>query len=128
MLRSPDGYVSRCLLDNWGGFVPFVEITAPEKFQDEADAFGDYRVHPSLLLRCQSKGPGRFEADCLGAGLVVGPEPIARIVVTDVTGAEQEIPVADGWVAFAGTLAPGELHFTVYAADGTVLADYDEEG
>ncbi len=62
MLRSPDGYVSRCQLDSWylndrgaidndklfadrdGGFVPFVEITAPEKFQDEAEAFGDYRV------------------------------------------------------------------------------------
>ena len=146
MLRGPGGYVSRCLLDGWaldehgavdndkvyadphGGFVPFVEITAPEKFQDEAGAFGDYRVHPSLLLRCQSKGPGQVEADCLGAGLVAGPQPIARIVVTDVTGTEHEIPVVDGWVAFAGTLAPGQLHFTVYAADGSVLAEYDENG
>ena len=70
-----------------------------------------------------------MEADCLGAGLVAGPQPIARIVVTDVTGTEHEIPVVDGWVAFAGTLAfsPGQLHFTVYAADGTVLAEYDEE-
>jgi hypothetical protein len=23
--------------------------------------------------------------------------------------------------------SPGELHFTVYAADGTVLAEYDED-
>ena len=152
MLRSPDGYMSRCQLDSWyldvrgavdndklfadldGGFVPFVEITAPEKFQGEAEAFGDYRTDPSLVLRCQSKGPGQFEADCLGAGFVSGPEPIARIVVTDVTGAEHEIPVVDGWIAFAGTVvnradsrhSPGELHATVYAADGTVLAEYDE--
>ena len=121
MLRSPDGYVSRCQLDKrylddrgavdndkafadpGGGFIPFVEITAPEKFRDEADAFGDYRIQPSLLLRCQSKGPGQFEADCLGAGFVSGPEPIARIVVTDVTGAEHEIPVVEG-CAFAGTV------------------------
>jgi hypothetical protein len=153
MLGSPDGYVARCQLDSRylddrgavdndkvfgdpdGGFVPFVEITAPEKFQDEAEAFGDYRVHPSLLLRCQRNGPGQWEADCLGAGFVSGPEPIARIVVTDVTGAEHEIPVVDGWLAFAGTVvnnadspnSPGELHFTVSAADGTVLAEYDED-
>ena len=153
LLRSPDGYISRCQLDSWylddrgavdndklfadpdGGFVPFVEITTPEKFQDEADAFGDYRTQPSLLLRCQSKAPGQWESDCLGAGLVSGPEPIARIVVTDVTGAEHEIPVVDGWLAFAGTVinqadsrqSPGGLHFTVYAADGTVLAEYDED-
>ena len=153
MLRSPDGYMSRCQLDSWylndrgavdndklfadpdGGFIPFVEITAPEKFQDEAEAFGDYRIQPSLLLRCQRKAPGQWEADCLGAGFVSGPEPIARIVVTDVTGAEHEIPVVDGWLAFAGTVinhadsrhSPGELHFTVYAADGTVLAEYDED-
>ena len=153
LLRSPDGYVSRCQLDSWylddrgavdndkvfadpdGGFVPFVEITAPEKFQDEAEAFGDYRVPPSLLLRCQLQGPGQWEAHCLGAGFVSGPEPIARIVITDVTGAEHEVPVVDGWVAFAGTVinhadsrnAPGELHLTVYAADGTVLAGYDED-
>ena len=75
MLRSPDGYMSRCQLDSWylndrgavdndklfadldGGFIPFVEITAPEKFQDEAEAFGDYRIQPSLLLRCQQQGP-----------------------------------------------------------------------
>ena len=152
MLRSPDGYMSRCQLDSWylddrgavdndkvfadpdGGFVPFVEITAPEKFQDEADAFGDYRIQPSLLLRCQRKAPGQLEADCLGAGFVSGPEPIARIVVTDVTGTGQEIPVVDGWLAFAGTVvnqadsrrSPGALHFTVYAVDGTVLAEYDE--
>jgi hypothetical protein len=152
LLRSPDGYMSRCQLDSWylddrgatdiarvfadprGGFIPFVEITAQEKFQEEADAFGDYQVHPSLLLRCQSKGPGQFEADCLGAGYVSGPEPVARIVVTDVTGAEHEIPVVDGWIAFAGTVVneadspqtPGELHFTVYGADGTVLAENDE--
>jgi len=152
MLRSPDGYVSRCQLDSWylddrgavdndklfadprGGFVPFVEITAPEKFQDEAEAFGAYRIQPSLLLGCQRQGPDQSEADCLGAGLVSGPDPIARVVVTDVSGAEHEIPVVDGWLAFAGTVAnhadgpqaPGELHFTVYAADGTVLAQYDE--
>ncbi len=152
LLRSPDGYISRCQLDSWylndrgavdndkvfadpdGGFIPFVEITTPEKFQDEADAFGDYRIQPSLLLRCQHKGPGQWEADCLGAGFVSGPEPIARIVVTDVTGTEHEIPVVDGWLAFAGTVvnhadnrnSPGELHFTVYGADGTVLAEYDE--
>ena len=87
-----------------GGFVPFVEITTPEKFQDEAEAFGDYRIHPSLLLRCQRQGPGQYESGCLGAGFVSGPEPIARIVVTDVTGAEHEIPVVDGWLAFAGTV------------------------
>jgi hypothetical protein len=91
MLRSPDGYVSRCQLDSWylddrgavdndalfddpdGGFVPFVEITAPEKFEDEAEAFGTYRVQPSLLLRCQRGGPGQWESDCLGAGFVSGP-------------------------------------------------------
>ena len=56
-------------------------------------------------------------------------------MVTDVTGAEHEIPVVDGWLAFAGTVinhadspqGPGGLHFTVYAADGTVLAEYDED-
>ena len=58
---------------------------------------------------------------------MAGPQPFARIVVTDVTGTEYESPVADGWVAFAATLAPGELHVTVYAADGTVLAVYDED-
>ena len=122
LLRSPDGYISRCLLDSWylndrgavdndkvfadpdGGFIPFVEITAPEKFQDEAEAFGDYRIQPSFVLGCQRQGPGQWEADCLGAGFVSGPEPIARIVVTDVTGAEHEIPVVDGWLAFAGTV------------------------
>ena len=153
MLRSPDGYVSRCQLDSWylnergavdndkvfadpdGGFVPFVEITAPEKFQGEAEAFGDYQIQPSLLLRCQRKAPGQWEADCLGAGFVSGPEPISRIVVTDVTGAEHEIPAVDGWLAFAGTVinhadnpsSPGELHFTVYGAEGLVLAEYDED-
>ena len=81
-----------------------MEITAPEKFQAEAEAFGAYRIQPSLMLRCQRNGPGQFEADCLGAGLVSGPEPIERIVVTDVTGAEHEIPVVDGWLAFAGTV------------------------
>ena len=153
LLRSPDGYMSRCQLDSWylndrgavdndtlfadpdGGFVPFVEITTPEKFQAEAEAFGDYQIQSSLLLRCQHEGPGQWEADCLGAGFVSGPEPVARIVVTDVTGAEHEVPVVDGWLAFAGTVinhadsrrSPGELHFTVYAADGTVLAEYDED-
>jgi hypothetical protein len=153
MLRSPDGYMSRCQLDSWylddrgavdndkvftdprGGFVPFVEITAPEKFQDEAQTFGAYHVEPSFLLGCQREGPGQWEADCLGAGFVAGSEPVARIVVTDVTGAEHEIPVADGWLAFAGTVvnhadsrrAPGELHVTVYGTDGAVLAEYDED-
>ena len=153
MLRSPDGYVSRCQLDSWylddrgavdndkvfadprAGFIPFVEITAPEKFEDEAAAFGAYHVSTSLLVRCQRDAPGQWEADCLGAGFVSGPEPVARIVITDVAGSEHEIPVVDGWLAFAGTVvnhaesrqAPGELHFTVYAADGTVLAEYDED-
>jgi hypothetical protein len=152
MLQAPDGYVSRCQLDSWylddagaidndkvfadprAGFIPFVEITAPEKFQDEADTFGPYRIDPSFLLKCQSNGPGQFEADCLGAGFVAGYEPIDRIVVTDVTGAELEIPVVDGWLAFAGTVVnqadnpngPGELQFTVYGEDDTVLAEYDE--
>ena len=45
-----------------GGFIPFVEITTPEKFQDEADAFGDYRIHPSFVLGCQHEGPGQWEA------------------------------------------------------------------
>ena len=76
LLRSPDGYVSRCQLDSWylddrgavdndklfadldGGFIPFVEITAPEKFQDEAEAFGAYRIHPSLLVEVPAQGPG----------------------------------------------------------------------
>ena len=57
----------------------------------------------------------------MGAGFVSGPEPIARIVITDVTGAEHEVPVVDGWVTFPGTVinhadsrnAPGELHLTV---------------
>jgi hypothetical protein len=153
MLRSPDGYMSRCQLDSWyldgrgavdndkvfadphAGFVPFVEITAPEKFQDEAETFGAYRIDPSFLLGCQHGGPGQWEADCLGAGFVAGSDPIERIVITDVTGAEHEIPVVDGWLAFAGTVinqadsqrAPGELHFTVYGTDGTVLAEYDED-
>jgi hypothetical protein len=153
LLRSPDGYMSRCQLDRWylndrgavdndklfadpdAGFIPFVEITAPEKFHDEAEAFGDYQIQPSFLLRCQRKAPGQWEADCLGAGFVSGDEPIARIVVTDVTGAEHELPVVDGWLAFAGTVinhadshrSPGELHFAVYATDGTVLAEYDED-
>jgi hypothetical protein len=146
LLRSPDGYIARCELDSTyldasgavdndafvadprAGFAPFVEITTPEKFQDEADAFGDYRVMPSLLLRCHEKGAGQDEEVCLGAGLVSGPEPIARIVVTDETGVEQEVPVVDGWVAFAGTVtkqAAGELHVAVHAADGSVLAEYD---
>jgi hypothetical protein len=152
LLRSPDGYVSRCLLDSWyvgdrgavdtdrlfadpdGGFVPFVEITAPEKFEDEAETFEAYHLRPSLVLGCQREAPGQWDADCLGAGYVSGPEPVARIVVTDVTGADHEVPVADGWTAFAGTVvnradsprAPGELHLAVYAADGSVLAEYDE--
>ena len=50
-------------------------------------------------------------------------------MVTDLTGADHEITVVDGWVAFAGTVvndaegrnAPGELRFTVHAADGAVL-------
>ena len=41
-------------------------------------------------------------------------------MVTDLTGADHEITVVDGWVAFAGTVvndaegrnAPGELHVT----------------
>jgi hypothetical protein len=153
LLQSPDGYVSRCLLDDVylddrgavdldrvfadpvAGFVPFVEITAPEKLQSEAETFGDYQVQPTFLLGCRRDPPGRWEADCLGAGFVSGPEPIARIVVTDVTGAEHEITVVDGWLAFAGTVvnhadgprSPGELHVAVQAADGTVLAEYDED-
>ena len=55
-------------------------------------------------------------------------------MVTDLTGADHEITVVDGWVAFAGTVvndaegrnAPGELHVTVYATDRAVLAGYDE--
>ena len=57
-----------------GGFIPFVEITTQEKFQDEADTFGDYRIRPSFVLGCQHKAPGQLEADCLGAGFVSGPE------------------------------------------------------
>ena len=86
------------------------------------------------MLRCQDQAPGQWEADCLGAGFVTGPEPIERIAVTDVTGAEHEIPVVDGWLAFAGTVtneadgrrAPGALHLTVYGDDDAVLAEYDE--
>src|SRR3954452_22779920 len=67
MLRSPDGYMSRCQLDSTyldergavdndrlfadphAGFVPFVEITTPEKFQDEAGTFEAYHLPtPSL--------------------------------------------------------------------------------
>ena len=117
-----------------GGFIPFVEITAREKFQDEADAFGNYQVQPSFGLGCQNEAPGQWEADCLGAAFVAGSEPIDRVVVTDVTGAEHEIPVVDGWVAFAGTVtnsaddpvSPGELQLTVYGADDAVLAEYGE--
>ena len=57
-------------------------------------------------------------------------------MVTDVTGTEHDIPVVDGWLAFAGTVvnhadnrhSPGELHFTVYASRRNVLAEYDEAG
>ena len=91
MLRSPDGYVSRCQLDSWylddrgavdndklfadhdAGFIPFVEITAPEKFQSEAEAFGDYQVQPSLLLRCQRKGPGPVRGRLPRCGFRVRP-------------------------------------------------------
>jgi len=153
LLQGPGGYLSRCQLDSRylddrgavdndkvfadprAGFIPFVEITAPEKLQDEAATFEDYHVQPGFLLGCQRKAPGQWEADCLGAGFVSGPEPVARIVVTDVTGAEHEIPVVDGWLAFAGTVvneadspdAPGGLHVTVYGVDDTVLAEYDED-
>jgi len=142
VLRSPDGLVSRCLLDSTfldargavdndqffadprGGFAPFVEITVPAKFSEEAEAFGAYRVPSSLLLGCRGQAAGQQGTDCLGAGLVSAPEPVSRIVLTDAAGTEQEIPVVDGWLAFAGSVADGALNVTVYAADGAVLADY----
>jgi hypothetical protein len=83
---------------------------------------------PWPRLRCPEEGAGQDEGVGLGAGLVSGPEAIARIVITDETGVEQQVPVVDGWVAFAGTVtkqAAGELHVAVHAADGSVLAEYD---
>lgn len=153
LVRSTDGHIARCLLDSWylddrgfvdndryytdpdSGFIPYVDITPMEKLQGEAKTYDDYQIHPLLTLGCQVESPGQWEADCLGAGYVSGPEPVARIVITDVTGAEHEIPVVDGWLAFAGTVinhadsrnSPGELHFTVYPADGRILAKYDED-
>jgi hypothetical protein len=141
MLRGPGGYVSRCQLDSWyldddgaldldrlyadphGGFVPFVEITPPEKFENET--FGAYRLDALFLLGCHRPPPGQPQTACLGAGLVSGPEPVARVVVADAAGAEQEVPVEDGWYAFAGSVADGDVHVTVYAADDSVLAEYD---
>jgi hypothetical protein len=167
LLRSTDGYMVRCALDTWylndrgridfdelwadpyRAETPSVMIATEAKLQAylEYRVGPPYRIHPSLQLGCQREPPGRWVADCLGAGWVSGPEPVARIVITDVTGTQHEIPVVDGWYAFAGTVInhadipeggcpqppsvcdgePGELRFTVYAADGTVLAEYSED-
>ena len=165
LLRSPDERLANCQLDSWymndrgvvdldklyadpySGNIPFVEFTTEAELRGDNAGFDDYQVHPSFQLGCQREPPGQWVADCLGVGWLSGPEPATRIVITDVTGAEHEIPVVDHWWAFAGTVinhaaipeggcppppnvcdgSPGELHFTVYAADGTILAEYDED-
>src|SRR5262245_26805235 len=121
-----------------------VQLVTAEELERAGSGWGDYNIAP--LVDCKKgDGPGRWVSDCLVMGWVSGPEPAARIVITDVAGEEHEVPVNDRWFAFAGSVvnhaavpeggcppepnvceSPGELHFTVYAADGTVLAEYGE--
>ena len=119
-----------------------VQLVTPETLQRTGEMFGDYLVEPSW---CEQDRPGRWVADCLATGWLSGPEPAERMVITDATGEEHEVAVNDRWFAFAGTVvnhaavseggcepivcdeARGELTFTVYAADGTVLAEYSED-
>src|SRR5262245_52580989 len=121
-----------------------VQLVKAAEIQNYAyERSDDYRVEPSW---CQQKRPrtGQWVAECLGTGWLAGPEPAERMVITDATGEEHEVAVNNGWYAFAGTVvnhaavpeggcdpivcdnSRGELRFTVYAADGTVLADYSE--
>lgn len=120
-----------------------VELVTAAELQRTGEMFGDYLVEPSW---CEQKRPrtGPWIADCLGMGWLSGPEPAERMVITDATGEEHEVAVNDRWFAFAGTVvnqaavpeggcepnvcdnSRGELRFTVYAADGTVLAEYSE--
>ena len=149
VLGSADGYVTNCRLDEGyvapsghldladhgtdpdRAYTPYVEITPASKHPNDGLPTRDYEIIPYF---CRRDPPGRWVADCLGTGYVFGPEPAARIVITDVTGTAHEIPVIDRWFAFAGTVtneagtdhSHGGLHLTVYAADGTTLADYDE--
>jgi hypothetical protein len=121
-----------------------VELVTAEELQQVGESHGDYLVEPSW---CEQKRPrtGSWSADCLGMGWLAGPEAAERMVITDATGEEHEVAVNDRWFAFAGTVvnhaavpeggcepnvcdnSRGELTFTVYAADGTVLADYSED-
>jgi hypothetical protein len=121
-----------------------VELVTAEELQRAGEIFGDYLVEPSW---CEQKRPrtGEWVADCLGTGWLSGPEPAERMVITDAAGEEHEVSVNDRWFAFAGTVvnhaaipkgrcepvvcdeSRGELRFTVYATDGTVLADYSED-
>jgi hypothetical protein len=161
LLDSTHGEMARCELDTWYlndrgvtdldrfladpylGQFSYVEIVPTAELRH--DLHGDYRVSPSW---CQQGRPriGQWVAECLGTGWLSGPEPAERMVITDVTGEDHEVPVNDRWFAFAGTVvnhaaipeggcddpivcdnSRGELHFTVYAADGTVLAEYSED-
>ena len=149
VLGSSDGFVTNCQLDEgfvapngrldidgisadpYRAYVPRVEITPDSMHPNSGNATDDYELLPYF---CRRDPPGQWVADCLGTGWVYGPEPASRIVITDVTGAEHKIPVVDRWFAFAGTVVNhadtvssyGHLHFTVYSADGAVLAEYDE--
>lgn len=154
VLRSTNGrHMASCQLDGGkkdreNALGSNVVVATEAKLRAKmALGLNHYWIHPSFDMGCQRKPPGQWVADCLGVGWASGPEPAARIVVTDVTGKEHEISVVDHWYAFAGTVtnhaavpeggcppapnvcddSPGELHFTVYAADGTVLAEYDED-
>jgi hypothetical protein len=136
------------LTDPYRANLPQVEIATEAKLRTErTSGLGDYLIHPQYELNCQREPPGQWVADCLGSGWVSGPEAAARIVITDVVGTQHEIPVVDRWFVFAGTVvnhaaipeggcppapnvcddSPGKLHFTVYAADGSILAEYDED-
>ena len=123
-----------------------VELVTAAELQRTGEMHGDYLVEPSW---CEQKKPrtGWWVADCLATGWLSGAEPAERMVITDATGEEHEVAVNDRWFAFAGTVANhadipeggcppppdvcdesrGELTFTVYAANGTVLAEYSED-
>jgi hypothetical protein len=149
VLRSSDGHVSNCKLDAryvapsghldldaisadpFSYFISAADITDESVHPIDNLGTDDYEIQPYF---CKREPPGQWKADCLGTGYVYGPKPAVRIVMTDVTGDEHEIPVVDRWFAFAGTVVNhadtassyGELRFMVYAADGSVLAEYDE--
>ena len=89
------------------------------------------RRHPLRM----SSSPGQAEPTTADIADQSSEQSDLRQALRALPGAEHEIPVVAGWLAFAGTVinqadgprSPGELHFTVYAADGTVLAEYDED-